>query len=111
VAARTVQRAAVVRIRLILFEFWGDYAIILPLMPAIVLAAGISDLASHDTVFARKRLRCGTDVSEVMTTPPTPVDAGASLRRSRPASRTPVAARCRSPTSELVTSAPSPRTT
>jgi CIC family chloride channel protein len=77
----------------ILFELTGEYTIILPLMLAIVLATGISHLVSHDTVYTRKLLRRGIDideaadatlrrrpVSDVMTTPPTPVEAGSSLR-------------------------------
>ena len=77
----------------ILFELTGEYTIILPLMLAIVLATGISHLVSHDTVYTRKLLRRGIDidepadatlrrrpVSDVMTTPPAPVEAEASLR-------------------------------
>jgi CIC family chloride channel protein len=77
----------------ILFELTGEYTIILPLMLAIVLATGISHLISQDTVYTRKLLRRGIDidepadatlrrrpVSDVMTTPPTPVKAEASLR-------------------------------
>jgi CIC family chloride channel protein len=77
----------------ILFELTGEYTIILPLMLAIVLATGISHLISPDTVYTRKLLRRGIDidepadatlrrrpVSDVMITPPAPVEADASLR-------------------------------
>ncbi len=57
----------------ILFELTGEYTIILPLMLAIVLATGISDLVSHDTVYTRKLLRRGIDIDE-------PADA--ALRRT-----------------------------
>ena len=60
----------------ILFELTGEYTIILPLMLAIVLATGISDLVSRDTVYTRKLLRRGIDIDE-------PADA--ALRR-RPVS-------------------------
>ncbi len=48
----------------ILFELTGEYTIILPLMLAIVLATGVSHLASHDTVYTRKLLRRGIDLEE-----------------------------------------------
>ncbi|SHG30980.1 chloride channel protein, CIC family [Jatrophihabitans endophyticus] len=70
----------------ILFELTGEYTIILPLMLAIVLAAGVSHFVSHDTVYTRKLLRRGIDIdepadaalrrrpaSDVMTAPPTAV--------------------------------------
>ncbi len=66
----------------ILFELTGEYTIILPLMLAIVLATGISDLVSKDTVYTRKLLRRGIDIDE-------PADA--ALRR-RPVSSFMVAA-------------------
>ncbi len=77
----------------ILFELTGEYSIILPLMLAIVLAAGISHLVSHDTVYTRKLLRRGIDIDEpahatlrrqavaaYMVTPPEPVSADLDLR-------------------------------
>src|SRR5664279_2346072 len=48
----------------ILFELTGEYTIILPLMLAIVLATGVSQLISHDTVYTRKLLRRGIDIDE-----------------------------------------------
>jgi CIC family chloride channel protein len=48
----------------IMFELTGEYTIILPLMLAIVLAAGISHLVSSDTVYTRKLLRRGIDIDE-----------------------------------------------
>ena len=56
----------------ILFELTREYTIILPLMLAIVLATGVSDLVSADTVYTRKLLRRGIDIDE-------PADA--ALRR------------------------------
>ncbi len=77
----------------ILFELTGEYTIILPLMLAIVLATGVSHLASHDTVYTRKLLRRGVDldepgdsrlrdlpVSAVMSGPPQAVDPSADVR-------------------------------
>lgn len=56
----------------ILVELTGQYAIVLPLMLAVVLAAGVSNLISYDTIFTRKLLRRGIDIDE-------PADA--ALRR------------------------------
>ena len=47
---------------IIIFELTGDYRIILPLMFAIVLAAGISNLLSHDTIYTLKLRRRGIDI-------------------------------------------------
>jgi CIC family chloride channel protein len=57
----------------ILFELTGEYSIVLPLMLAISLAAGVSHLVSHDTVYTRKLIRRGIDIDE-------PADA--ALRRT-----------------------------
>lgn len=78
---------------LILFELTGEYTIILPLMLAIVLATGVSNVVSHDTIYTRKLLRRGIDIDEpadsgmrrrpvsaVMIPPPEPVPAHADLR-------------------------------
>lgn len=78
----------------ILFELTGEYSIILPLMLAIVLAAGVSHLISHDTVYTRKLLRRGIDIDEpadaalrrasvsaYMTPPPEPVPATLTLQQ------------------------------
>ncbi len=48
----------------IMFELTGEYTIILPLMLAIVLAAGVSHLVARDTVYTRKLLRRGIDIDE-----------------------------------------------
>ena len=47
---------------IIIFELTGDYRIILPLMFAIVLAAGISNLLSKDTIYTLKLRRRGIDI-------------------------------------------------
>lgn len=47
---------------LIMFELTGEYRIILPLMLAIALAAGVSKLLSKDTIYTRKLLRRGVDL-------------------------------------------------
>ncbi|MBW0105561.1 chloride channel protein [Pseudonocardia sp. KRD291] len=47
---------------LIVFELTGDYAIILPLMAAVVLATGVSHLVSRDTIYTLKLLRRGIDI-------------------------------------------------
>jgi CIC family chloride channel protein len=67
----------------IMFELTGEYTIILPLMLAIVLAAGVSHLVSADTVYTRKLLRRGIDIDEPAdaTLRRTPV---ATLMRSAP---------------------------
>ena len=47
---------------IIIFELTGEYRIILPLMFAIVLAAGISSVISRDTIYTLKLRRRGIDV-------------------------------------------------
>ncbi len=47
---------------IILFELTGDYTIILPLMVAIVLSAGVSNLLSRDTIYTLKLRRRGIDI-------------------------------------------------
>ncbi|GAA1902505.1 chloride channel protein [Lapillicoccus jejuensis] len=61
----------------ILFELTGEYSIILPLMLAIVLATGISQVVSRDTVYTRKLLRRGIDIDE-------PADAAVRRRPAAP---------------------------
>lgn len=46
----------------IMFELTGEYSIILPLMAAIVLATGVSNLASRDTIYTLKLRRRGIDL-------------------------------------------------
>jgi CIC family chloride channel protein len=47
---------------IIIFELTGDYTIILPLMFAIVLATGLSNLLSRDTIYTLKLRRRGIDI-------------------------------------------------
>ncbi len=47
---------------IIVFELTGDYRIILPLMFAIVLAAGVSSLLTRDTIYTLKLRRRGIDL-------------------------------------------------
>ncbi len=47
---------------IILFELTGEYTIILPLMAAIVLATGVSQLLSDDTIYTLKLRRRGVDL-------------------------------------------------
>jgi CIC family chloride channel protein len=48
---------------IIIFELTGDYRIILPLMFAIALAAGISNILSEDTIYTLKLRRRGIDIT------------------------------------------------
>ncbi|MER5674123.1 chloride channel protein [Pseudonocardia alni] len=48
---------------LIVFELTGDYALILPLMAAVVLATGLSNLVSRDNIYTLKLLRRGIDLA------------------------------------------------
>ncbi len=47
---------------IIIFELTGDYTIILPLMVAIVAAAGLSSVLSKDTIYTLKLRRRGIDI-------------------------------------------------
>jgi CIC family chloride channel protein len=49
---------------IIMFELTGEYTIILPLMAAIVLAAGVSHLLSRDTIYTLKLRRRGIDLEQ-----------------------------------------------
>ncbi len=49
---------------IIIFELTGDYTIILPLMAAIVLAAGLSNLISPETIYTLKLRRRGIDIMQ-----------------------------------------------
>jgi CIC family chloride channel protein len=53
---------------LIIFELTGDYRIVLPLMVAIVLAAGMSNLLSVDTIYTLKLRRRGIDLQRSRAT-------------------------------------------
>jgi chloride channel protein, CIC family len=48
---------------IIIFELTGDYRIILPLMFAIAVAAGVSHLLSRDTIYSLKLSRRGIDIN------------------------------------------------
>jgi len=48
---------------LIIFELTGDYAIILPLMLAVVVATGLSMLVTGDTIYTLKLRRRGVDLA------------------------------------------------
>jgi CIC family chloride channel protein len=75
----------------ILFELTGEYSIILPLMAAVVMAAGTGHLLSKDTIYTAKLWRRGIDVeapppqlpdfraADLLTAAPEPVTAGTSL--------------------------------
>jgi chloride channel protein, CIC family len=47
---------------IIIFELTGDYAIILPLMLAVVIATGLSMLVTGDTIYTLKLRRRGVDL-------------------------------------------------
>ncbi|WP_312870486.1 chloride channel protein [Gordonia asplenii] len=74
---------------IILFELTGQYSIILPLMAAVVLAAGVSHLLSSDTIYTGKLTRRGvtlakpsTDrtVADIVGACPVPLPETASLQ-------------------------------
>src|SRR5262249_7679633 len=48
---------------IIIFELTGEYQIILPLMFAVALAAGIGNLLSRDTIYTLKLWRRGIDLA------------------------------------------------
>ena len=48
---------------IIVFELTGEYQIILPLMFAIALSAGVGNLLSRDTIYALKLRRRGIDLT------------------------------------------------
>ncbi|WP_198347881.1 chloride channel protein [Plantactinospora sp. KBS50] len=76
----------------IMFELTGEYSIVLPLMVAIALAAGLSRLISADTIYTRKLRRRGIDLDRAAPGPldratvatamgplPVPVDSATAL--------------------------------
>ena len=65
----------------ILFELTGEYSIILPLMAAVVMAAGTAHLLSKDTIYTAKLWRRGIDLD----TPPNPLPAFTAADIARPA--------------------------
>ncbi|GGF38327.1 transport integral membrane protein [Marmoricola endophyticus] len=77
----------------ILFELTGEYSIILPLMAAIVLATGVSQVLSKDTIYTLKLRRRGIDLtakqgtldrpaSALMQPVPTPVVETATIEEA-----------------------------
>lgn len=75
----------------ILFELTGEYSIILPLMAAVVMAAGTGHLLSKDTIYTAKLWRRGIDLdappverleftaADIAAPAPEPLSAKASL--------------------------------
>ncbi|MGH6657558.1 MAG: CBS domain-containing protein, partial [Actinocrinis sp.] len=80
---------------IIIFELTGDYTVILPLMAAIAVAAGVSKLISRDTIYTLKLRRRGIDLDaaapaallpgrslpDVMEPPPAPMLADTPLEK------------------------------
>ena len=76
---------------IILFELTGEYSIILPLMAAVVMAAGTGHLLSKDTIYTAKLWRRGIDLdaqaserveftaADIAVPAPEPLSAKASL--------------------------------
>lgn len=76
---------------IILFELTGEYSIILPLMAAVVMAAGTGHLLSKTTIYTAKLWRRGVDVdappsenrdftaADIALPAPEPLDEQASL--------------------------------
>jgi CIC family chloride channel protein len=78
---------------LILFELTGDYQIILPMMLAIALSAGLSTVLSRDTIYTLKLRRRGIDllpgrarnpmelitVRDAMRPMPNPIEAATAI--------------------------------
>jgi len=66
---------------LIIFELTGDYAIILPLMLAVVVATGVSQLITEDTIYTLKLRRRGIDIDQRdQDGPMTTVTVGQAMR-------------------------------
>ncbi len=93
---------------IILFELTGEYSIILPLMTAVVMAAGIAHLLSKETIYTAKLWRRGIEITgppataprftaaEVALPPPdplfdsTPLNAAATALTAEPLGIVPV---------------------
>ena len=82
---------------LIVFELTGDYTVILPLMTAIVLAAGVSNLISSETIYTLKLHRRGIDILRGRS-----VNLMQVLRVADAMVAMPTAAREHSPLDELI---------
>lgn len=59
----------------ILFELTGEYSIILPLMAAVVMAAGTAHLLSKHTIYTAKLWRRGIDPEQPPSVAPSPAAA------------------------------------
>ena len=71
---------------LIIFELTGDYAIILPLMLAVVVATGISGALTGDTIYTLKLRRRGIDIDHRAPEGPMHVVTVSEAMRPMPAS-------------------------
>ncbi len=69
---------------IIMFELTNEYTIILPLMAAIVLAAGISHRLSPDTIYTLKLRRRGIDITAPVAPPRPNLAAVSSVMRTLP---------------------------
>jgi CIC family chloride channel protein len=70
---------------IIIFELTGDYGIILPLMLAVVVATGLSGLATGDTIYTLKLRRRGVDLNSARPSGPMQTVTVASAMRELPA--------------------------
>ena len=68
----------------ILFELTGEYSIILPLMAAVVMAAGTGHLLSRDTIYTAKLWRRGIDLNTPAPELPTFTAADVALPAPEP---------------------------
>jgi CIC family chloride channel protein len=68
---------------IILFELTGEYSIILPLMAAVVMAAGTGHLLSKNTIYTAKLWRRGVDLDAT----PAPRTSPPPTSRFRPRNR------------------------
>jgi chloride channel protein, CIC family len=66
---------------LIVFELTGDYAIVLPLMLAVIVATGLSHLLSADSIYTLKLRRRGIDIDRPHHPVPAPRDEEVLLPR------------------------------
>jgi CIC family chloride channel protein len=70
---------------IIIFELTGDYAIILPLMLAVVISAGLSGAVTRDTIYTLKLRRRGIDLDAAKAAGPMQsLKVGAAMQRSIP---------------------------
>jgi len=69
---------------IIMFELTGEYSIILPLMAAIVLAAGISHWLTPDTIYTLKLRRRGIDITKPAAVPRASLGTTSAVMRPLP---------------------------